>query len=199
MNMKRSYSDQFIDAVRFFTELNGGKPDYNALRAHIKCKQSNSAKSQSEIWVERIAKFAEFIVQDRVRNGFEVINNCHTLADDILTNWQKISGAGQAPLAITIGNIFYKGDCVYNVSETVIKRILNEGVISDKPLDVHVWLTLENMSVIDPTFLCTLAVRNIDISPYGASPVLVWNENIPSDFRYEPILVDNDFYSKVDR
>jgi len=36
------------------------------------------------------------------------------------------------------------------------------------------------------------------MSAFQEDPILVWREDVPSDFDFEPILVDNNFFYRVD-
>lgn len=102
-------------------------------------------------------------------------------------------------MAVTIGNVHYKGQNIYNVSKSALKRILNVGHNTNEKLNVHVWLTLDNMTVFDLTILSSLAAMEI-MPPLQEeeSPVLVWREDSPGEFNYEPLLIHNAFFDLVD-
>ena len=55
------------------------------------------------------------------------------------------------------------------------------------------------MTVIDLTIMETLAHRGeIKESELKENPIVIWREDIDSDFNYEPFLVDNEFANRVD-
>ena len=102
-------------------------------------------------------------------------------------------------MSITIGNVYYRGQNVYKTTKSKIKQILAEGFQPTKTLDVHVWLTLSDMTVVDLSILSTAEAKGSEIKKYSDSHVLIWRDGQPSDFHYEPLLVDDQFYEKVDR
>lgn len=55
------------------------------------------------------------------------------------------------------------------------------------------------MTVLDLTVLSSLTALGYTEAPSSSNRVLVWNEEIPGDLEFEPLLVDNDFYYKVER
>jgi hypothetical protein len=135
----------------------------------------------------------------RLRSGADNNRACHVVSDDFFRYWQMQPFAEAFQMSITIGNVYYRDQNVYNTSKTKIRQILAEGFQPTKTLDVHVWLTLSDMTVIDLSILFTAEVKGCDIKQYSDSHVLIWKDGSPSDFHYEPLLVDNQFYEKVDR
>jgi len=71
-----------------------------------------------------------------------------------------------------------------------------QGPRDGEDLPVHVWLTVEDMTVLDLTILASLRHRG---QYEGHSEgMLVWKANDPGDFLFEPLLVDNLFATRVD-
>jgi hypothetical protein len=127
-------------------------------------------------------------------------HNCHAISHGFAATLQQTPFGEVFPLAMTIGNVWFRGNNIYKVTRQKIDQIIREGFVPDKTVDVHVWLTLSNMTVVDLTLLSTLSALGLSESaPSRDDRVLFWQEATPGDFEFEPLLVDNDFFSKVER
>jgi hypothetical protein len=100
------------------------------------------------------------------------------------------------PLAVTIGNVYYRQNNIYKVTRTSIAQTVAEGFRADKNVDVHVWLTLDDMTVFDLTIVPTLISNGLLAA--DTPPLLMWRETDQSDFKFEPLLADNKFFERVD-
>jgi hypothetical protein len=193
-----SYLDQYVDAVRFLGEFEpefAARFDHAAIRKALDDFQSPIMKPEYATLVGRvIAPFGEIHVS---KAPVDVERACHTVSHGFRENFKSLSVGGAFELAITVGNVFFREENIYNVTREEVRRQIHGGPRGGHDLPVHVWLTLEDMTVIDLTVLTTLRRKGIDIStPKGS--VLVWRESDKSDFRFEPLLVDNLFATRVD-
>ncbi|MBB3103291.1 hypothetical protein [Azomonas macrocytogenes] len=195
------YLDQYIEALKFLTRFNDDyrkqDPDFQVLRKELLELQ---VEKRRETYA-RVARLIQTLAAEYVQSipPEHAIDRPHTV---LLGFWEAFqqNGFGKTfALNTTIGNFSYKGDPLYRQSKAGLKKLINQGIQPDQPLDVHMWLTLEDMTVIDPTLLGTLERRGLlKATDYSANGVLIWREDTPSDFVYEPILVDNDFAFRVD-
>lgn len=124
---------------------------------------------------------------------------CHAISQSFYENYNKTKYGDAFPLNITIGNVYYKGKNIYNTNQDKIRSIIHGGRQLDKDLGVHVWLTLENMTVIDLTVLPTLSKKKLFKLKSKSNGILIWREDVKSNFYYEPLLVDNKFMHRVDK
>jgi hypothetical protein len=159
------------------------------------CSTENEATHHS--FRNIIEKVANDYVKKIPKN--DLINNCHIISDGFLNGIKDLRLFQVVNLYVTIGNIYYKGLNVYNLNEQKLESIINQGFQPDKELPIHVWLTLDDMTVFDLTIIPTLISKGIINSSEIDKPVLVWRENDISDFLFEPLLVDNDFMNRVDK
>ena len=129
-----------------------------------------------------------------------VINKCHAVSQGFWELLQRYEFSSAFSANITIGNVFFKGRNIYNLSKNKLKYIINEGHSLTKSLDVHVWITFENMTVFDLTIIPTLLHMGlISEKEFKDNPVLTWREDLESEFNYIPLLVDNEFMHRVDK
>jgi hypothetical protein len=200
MQQNISYLERFIDALRFLAELHAEyRPDFDEVRKTLLSYQSNELRSHYLALVDKFIKpFAGSYVA-RLDASTQVAHSCHGVSQGFFETWCTLEIAQAFPLSLTVGNVYYKDENIYGVSKSLIQQVLNEGFQPNKKLGVHVWLTLDNMTVIDLTILSSLALMGKYPTFNGkATPVLIWLEDNPGDFHFEPILVDNNFFTKVD-
>ena len=144
-------------------------------------------------------------------------STCHFMAD-IHRRALIENGIKPEDVSLTIGEVYFNDKPMYDTSKSFVKQILDEGPDSDLELKLHCWLTFKNRYVIDPSIQFNLVKRGIfkrtDLSennlvyalgedysstrytwsmPDGSIKSVEVNEML----RYEPILIDNDFYFRV--
>lgn len=191
-----TYLDQFIESVRYLeTFQSGPQPDYDAMRRGLLGFQSPSnTPTYQSLLVEVLHPLsASFLAH----SPFKIAHACHSVSHAFRHNFRSLPEVGQAfELAITVGNVYYRGENIYQASRNSIQELIQRGPRSGEELPVHVWLTLEDMTVLDLTVLASLRYHGrYDGENEG---MLVWNESDPGDFRFEPLLVDNLFATRVD-
>jgi hypothetical protein len=129
----------------------------------------------------------------------ELGRRCHVFSDHFNRQWRNVPN-NPIWLLLTIGEVKYKGDSVYDISEFDVIRTVKRGFRPDEPLNVHAWLTLEDMTIIDLTLMASLLRLNRFTEPeYRKMPVVIGKPDELADFEYTPFLVDNDFVARVDR
>lgn len=197
----KSYTDQFIEAMGFYIALHQNEEITGAslkdARKHFhECSELKTEFKKVSMLME---KAASELLSRGESLGVSANRSSHARSDDFFRFWQETKWGEDFHLMVTIGNIYYKGKNIYDTSVDKIRDILAAGVEPGRELNLHVWLTLEDMTVLDLTVLTTMAAKGFDTSGYSESEVLIWRDGQPSDFVYEPLLVDNNFYEKVDR
>lgn len=151
-----NYITKFIDAVRFLEDFDKEhkdlKVDYDKFKKHIERNVYSNHQLNSFINENLEAVAQSFLANSSV----SPLNQCHSFSQQFFENWMEHDFGKIAPVAITIGNVVYEGKDVYQVSKSSLKRTINEGFQPDKSLELHVWLTLPNMAVLDLTIVPTL-------------------------------------------
>lgn len=194
-----NYKEQYLDAMRYLREL---YPD-------VALSEEDLAGLSEVIDFTRSAEGQEFYCKGReVLAAFArdwlgklphaIEHNCHALADGFLKVWEQSPMGERFPLAVTIGNVYFKGTNVYRATRESIADELRAGH-SDALLKLHVWLTLDDMTVLDLGIKHSLAALGLRSPVTGnETPVLIWRESNPGAYRYEPLLINNQFFELVD-
>jgi hypothetical protein len=190
-----SYLSGFIDSVCYNFERNGNAYDRNHLANSI----VREAKCSKQAALAGLHRFATRYVEHGAQRG-SISHSCHAISDGFM---KTLSNATDEPLpiAITIGDVWFRGKKKYGVTRSKIDQLIRAGFDKSRFVDVHVWLTLSDMTVIDLTILPTLRADGeleAKTEP-GSDGILICREDEPSDYLFEPLLVDNDFFSKVER
>ncbi|MFC1672650.1 hypothetical protein ACFL12_00720 [Pseudomonadota bacterium] len=196
-----NYLDQFIDALKFLTKFNKEyrdmNPDFEETRQILSSFQKATNEDTYINFRKFIKDFSEAFIQKIPEE--HVINKCHAASYSFWSAFQNLEYSDAFSIQITVGNVFYKGENIYNLSKGNLTKIINKGPSRDEALDAHVWVTLEDMTVIDLTIIPTLVHRGLlPKSELDTGRVLIWRECDKSDYSYQPILVDNDFTQRVD-
>lgn len=195
--IKMSYISQFIDATVLGLELDGSFYDRGRLSSDI-IRISNRNLINRNFVRTKMKVLAEGYVDSLIQRG-TIEHSCHAASHGFALTWQQFEESLDVPLAITIGNIFYNGKNIYGITLPKIREVVQEGCNTNRDIGVHVWLTTSDMSVIDLTALSTLTKLGFFDPPSPDNKVLVWNEELSSEFDYEPLLVDNNFFNRVEK
>ncbi|EKF74514.1 hypothetical protein A11A3_07805 [Alcanivorax hongdengensis A-11-3] len=195
-----SYLSQFVASLRFLEEFNeeykAGAPDEDTLRDVLSELESRHDDPLYNDVLAAIRSLSKGVLAKYRKE--DVVNKCHAVSQSL---WETCANIfpPEVRLNITVGNVFYKGNNLYNLTKDSLREIIKQGPAAVGSLDVHVWLTLEEMTVIDLSIIPTLVHRGELPESALADPILFWREGIESDFEFQPILVDNEFMHRVDR
>ncbi|MFB4203985.1 hypothetical protein KBTX_03115 [wastewater metagenome] len=194
-----SYLDEFIESMRFAADLSGAGTvaahDFEALRNYYRDAANN----------QNLAKFVQGpflqLAKQFISNTpYNVADQCHSVSQQFFDRCHDIGIAENCGLAITVGNIEFKGREVYPTSREHVASTLETGFSPDSPLDLHVWITTVNMFVLDLTVIPTLLSKGLARpKDFKGKEVLVAKHGIKKSLRYRPILHDDRFMYKVDR
>ncbi|ENZ78058.1 hypothetical protein OR214_02334 [Ralstonia pickettii OR214] len=191
-----SYLEQFIESMRFLEFFQSDSmPDFTEVRRALLGFQSAENEPMYRGLLEEVLLplGAAFLANSPLK----VANSCHSVSHAYRHNFRNLPGVGDVfELAVTVGNIYYRGENIYQASRDSIRDLIMQGPRDGEDLPVHVWLTLEDMTVLDLTILASLRHRGQYEGP--SEGMLVWRENDPGDFLFEPLLVDNLFATRVD-
>lgn len=123
----------------------------------------------------------------------------HLLAQCIAVHYalqEPISALFSAPAVLTIGWIeFAGGDDLYRFDDKFIEERLRTGFEPLSGIQLHVWLTLPTMELIDLTLCTSLSI--LQDKPEGVGGLLTKKADDVTGFRYVPMLVGEDFFRKT--
>ncbi|NMO71871.1 hypothetical protein [Vibrio breoganii] len=146
------------------------------------------------------------VMDTRLYKGHSSAHNCHESCETIMRaihaedNLQLRNFLLELKPQVTVGDVLVEGQPQYSVTKRSIKEIVAEGFNPNKYLNVHVWITLFDGTIFDPTIAATLVakkmlppqeINQMHIQPFGM------DNNI--NITYRPLLIDDEFYSRVDR
>lgn len=123
----------------------------------------------------------------------------HLVAQCIAVHYalqEPVSALFSAPTVLTIGWIeFAGGDDLYRFDDKFIEERLRTGFEPLSGIQLHVWLTLPTLELIDLT-LCT-SVSILQNKPEGIGGLLTKKADDIMGFRYVPMLVGDDFFHRT--
>lgn len=197
MNYLKNYIEAFRYSEKFSDEIRNANDDYAEVEKILSSNWENRHQEYYVKTLEVYQKLGEAFLLKRPQD--QIAGRCHGIATDFWCTFKDSEFFKFLSLDVTVGNVFYKGENLYNLSRGKLKKIIKRGPQPNEMLDVHVWLTGENMSVFDPTIISNLHCRGLLKEPkLNGSSILLWNEEEKGDFEFEPILVDNKFLWRVD-
>jgi hypothetical protein len=192
-----AYLDQMVEAARFGWDLTGDPaqtPDFDLLRDYL----GNNLKPEFARHYGRVRQLLETLsAQYLAQHPGTVTRACHAVSHGFHRTWSLHPLAESFPLQLTVGTVYYQGCNVFEVTRGTIERTVAAGFLNNQTVDVHVWLTLGDLTVLDLTIVPTL--RSSGVLPPGGPEVLLWRADEPGDFVFEPLMLDNDFYERVER
>ncbi|WP_121627792.1 hypothetical protein [Poseidonibacter antarcticus] len=189
--MEINYINNFINSIKANKQMKKQFSNFDEVKNELLLNYNNKNLDFKKMIKELVIIYYQSV------GLINLVNKCHLHSDNFR---ELLSYYDMEEYAyITVGNVYYKKENIYNLSKQKLKRIINEGKSLNKELDVHVWITLYDMSILDLTIMSTLKNKgllnsSIDIN----NPSLIWKESLESDFYYEPLYIDNDFLEKVD-
>jgi len=103
-------------------------------------------------------------------------------------------------MTLTIGDVSVDGQRLYNVSRDTLRSAVDNSISTFDAPKFHVWLTLVDMTVIDLTIVNQLTGLQKIARPESPEQWLnVWRPERRGRFDYHPILIDDDFLSRLQR
>ncbi|MCE8010808.1 hypothetical protein [Billgrantia desiderata] len=193
------YLIRFIDSMRFLEK-------FDKMQKRQGLNYEDAARAiENNIRDKELQNFLDHNLGNAA-SGFiknspgDLANLCHSVSQQFYENWMSQEIGSIAPVAITVGDVKYKGEEIYQVSKSSVKRVMRKGFCRDESLNVHVWLTFSNMTVLDLTIVPTLLSKGLaSLRDFDDRRYVIWKEGDGSDFEYIPVLQHNNFMYVVDR
>jgi hypothetical protein len=179
-----NYRAEFIEAYQATQELG-----YQAEKLVLSDRKSFSRDQLSELYNFCLQIIAEIVVY-KGSNPYELLSaNClmfHSLM------WDVIIRSSNYQAYFTLG-YFYdanKGADLYKFSKSDLEKWLHEKNLNFSAIDMHAWVTLENLKIIDGTIETTIGMIRGDETQIGAV-FYDYPENIAQDEGriYHPVVV----------
>lgn len=126
---------------------------------------------------------------------------CHNVSSSAMMTAILQANYVEEEVSLTIGDVAFMGEWMYKVNSESLQNIIKEGRVYEKTLDCHVWLTYRSNHVFDLSVLYNLNKRRWYSLKAEEDPVIYWNDQSEVtkwELEYKPILVDNDFFFRVD-
>lgn len=178
---EKFYKDEFLQAFRNAKEFSLDTPD---IEFSTKKLISN----------ERIDKLPQFL-EDRL-GGITpemIFVQCfyfHLLAKDHLEDFFN------SPIYFTIGHVEIPGKTYFYHTKKDLKTLLTNGM--DNPeMNLHAWLTLPSMEIIDLTLLGSIAYARGDKPPKDFGIIANHADQLLDGCKYHPTLVGDDFLVRI--
>lgn len=198
-NESGRYFDQFVEGLRFLHEL---YPQYNPNFDQVRENLLSNQRPELAETYRKVVRVVKECASRQITNegGYAAVaRRCHAVSDGFLRTWKTTKFSEAVEISITVGNVYFNGESIYPVTKDLLRSIIARGPKLNENLNVHVWLTIENMAVLDLTILPSLKrMRKYNAVLTNDSAPLIWKEGEKSRFRYEPLLVHNDFFSEID-
>jgi hypothetical protein len=129
----------------------------------------------------------------------EISNRCAYICHHIIGPCSRLRPFEASRVALTVGAVHHKGENTFNVTRDSVISVMKIGYNPKCGYRIHAWLTVENMTILDPTILANL-LKNEKISgeSYVHCRTLVHDPDVADEFEFTPFLVDNSFFVKTD-
>lgn len=103
-------------------------------------------------------------------------------------------------MTLTIGDVSVEGERLFNTKQATLEECVRDGISTVDQPRFHVWLTLADMTVIDLTIISQLLVKGCVPPPENNEQWLtVWRPERQGRFNYHPLLIDDEFLSRLQR
>lgn len=199
-----SYRNEFLEAFLARKKfIPGATPEkYFSYKDLASFKAEKDFNDAYKCYAAMERYFLDFYIPFRVSHDLPIAHACHVVTYDLLQCMIRNKWCDPKDLAYTIGNVSVEGQWPYDITEESLKETIRKGHDFDNDVNVHAWLTFRTNYVLDPTILFTLIALKC---PYElgieSHPIQFWNEDDEKMrwiLDYKPMLVDSDFYGRVD-
>lgn len=108
---------------------------------------------------------------------------------------KRVSELLRSQVYFTIGHVEFDGDSLFYQSEQSLKNMLKHGI--DGPsVNIHAWLTLPSMEILDFSFGTSYAVATGDKRGMGAV-IVNHADNLTGGMKYHPMVIGSEYLHKI--
>lgn len=162
--------------------------------------------AQSYFTPERLRAFGDFIVKEFAPALAQGLNaTCIIVHTGLLGAVEEFFSCRAY---LTVGSVFTPKAEMYPISEQQVRKWLAEKV-NVMDLELHAWITLDSLEILDMTFLPTIAYASkrweLGNKPVATNPDLLPRaqpqgpdpSTLPNGLRYNPFVVGQDFLTQL--
>ena len=108
---------------------------------------------------------------------------------------KKLEKLFNIPIYYTIGYVQIDDNKMFYNSEESLKELLVQGMLKNT-VNIHVWLTLPSMEILDFSFPTTYGKVTGNKNMYGRT-IILHPDNLTGGMSYHPMLIGDDFLFKI--
>lgn len=178
--MTTDYYDELVEAQQRTTRFNLACP-----RIHESTERLLTPSKQ--------ALFSD-IVRDAVGELSlkEVVAQCLSIH---LRLQQPLEKFFDVPIIFTIGYVYTPPNYLFKQTETELFKLLHEGMVGSQ-VNLHAWLTLPSMEIIDISLASSIAAINQNKELLG-SVIASHADELEHGLRYHPMILGADYLEKI--
>ena len=197
-----SFSKEFVRSISYRSRFDPAfSIDAHSARVLEATFNSTSAQAMEEPFFsirQKVCSLAQVYAADNDVESYpyQCLADSHTFLNACLT--QRI--VNEKYMTLTVGDVSFNGQKLFDVSHGTLESAVAQGISTKDKQRFHVWLTLADMTIVDLTIINQLVSLNQIRTPASDEEWLnVWRAERKGRFDYHPMLVDDDFLSRLQR
>ncbi|MDC0434102.1 hypothetical protein OAM69_00480 [bacterium] len=197
-----SFSEEFVRSISYRSHFDSAfKIDEDSARVLERTFEDTSARALEEPFFgirQTVCALAQVYAADNetAPYPYQCLADSHTFLNACLA--QKI--VNEKYMTLTVGDVSFDGQKLFDVSRSTLESAVAQGISTQDKPRFHVWLTLADMTIVDLTIINQLASLLHICAPSSDNELLnVWRTERKGRFDYHPMLVDDDFLSRLQR
>lgn len=177
-----NYRDEFIKAADITRKLGLSLPS--------KMEYTSNNFLDSSIFEDKLVQFCKTHLSSFSVD--QISGQCIKVHFEFKEILEKILNI---PIYYTIGYIKINNDVMFHQSEDSLRKILTEGINGNK-INLHTWLTLPSMEILDFSFPTTYGkvIGNKDM--YGRT-IIKHPKELTGGMEYHPMLIGEEFLYRI--
>jgi hypothetical protein len=198
-NYIMDYVSKFIAAMSFAGEIDPNRKVNNNRLVEIEKYYRELMKNRElRLYVNNVVSES---ARQCVRGApFSLADQCHNISQTFFERSTSMGLTEFCGMAVTVGDVVFKGKRIYGATPESVKEVIHKGFAPEEPLNLHVWITLANMTVVDLAIIPTLVSKGVATTKdFKGKDIVVWKESKGQSLEYIPILHDDNFLYKVDK
>lgn len=178
----KNYSDEFIEATTRTKKLGLPLPS--------KMEYTSNNFLDSPIFENKLVKFCQ--THSPTFSVDQISAQCIKVHFEFKEKLEEILNI---PIYYTIGYIQFNDEVMFHQSEASLKKLLTEG-INENTINLHTWLTLPSMEILDFTLPTTLGKVSGNKEMYGKT-IIKHPSKLTNGMEYHPLIVGEEFLYKI--
>lgn len=109
----------------------------------------------------------------------------------------QVAAIAGVPAYFTVGAVTYLGEECFSFEEAAAREWVEQASLGRRPAQVHVWITLATMEIVDLTYAYTLRHVAPGIPGIGNPKPIVGSCEQLTEWGYRPLVVATDFVERT--